>query len=297
MANINIQNCPACGSSNHNKVLTAKDCLVSGELFDIMECKDCYLCFTSPIPAENEIGNYYETDDYISHTGKGNSVINQIYRIVQYFTLQTKKKKVINFSQMRSGSILDIGCGVGKFLTTMKQSGWGIDGVEINEAARKIAENNTSSVIMNQADFFDSNQKYDVITLWHSLEHLYDLSKYLNKISTSLNTNGIILIAVPNYQSFDADYFEQDWAAYDVPRHLYHFSMKAINKLMEKYNFKLLHSKQLPFDSFYVSLLSEISVRENHNIINALFVGWKSYWQGQKDEEKGSSILYVFKKK
>ena len=179
----------------------------------------------------------------------------------------------------------------------MKQSGWKITGVEINETARKIAENNTGSVIMNQADFFGSNQKYDVITLWHSLEHLYDLSKCLNKISTSLNTNGIILIAVPNYQSFDADYFEQDWAAYDVPRHLYHFSMKAINRLMEKYNFKLLHSKQLPFDSFYVSLLSEISVRENHNIINALFVGWKSYWQGQKDKEKGSSILYVFKKK
>jgi 2-polyprenyl-3-methyl-5-hydroxy-6-metoxy-1,4-benzoquinol methylase len=297
MANINIQNCPACSSTNHQKVMTAEDYLVSNESFEIMECNDCSLRFTSPIPTDNKISNYYESDDYISHTGKGNSVINQIYRIVQYFTLWSKKKKVINFSQMRSGSILDIGCGTGKFLKTMKQSGWEIDGVEINETARRVAENNTGSAILNQADFLNSKKKYDVITLWHSLEHLYDLNKYLNRISTSLNANGVIMIAVPNYQSFDAEYYKQDWAAYDVPRHLYHFSMKAINKLMEKYNFKLIQSKQLPFDPFYVSLLSELSVREKHNILKALLVGWKSYWLGQKDTEKGSSILYVFKKK
>jgi len=295
MANIIVQNCSACGSNIIYKVLTAEDYLVSNESFEIMECNDCSLRFTSPIPAENEIGTYYESDDYISHTGKGNSIINQIYRIVQYFTLWSKKKKVIKYSQRKSGSILDIGCGTGKFLKTMKQSGWKITGVEINETARRIAKNNTCSVILSQADLFESKQKYDIITLWHSLEHLYDLKKYLNIISTSLNADGIIMVAVPNYQSFDAKYYKQDWAAYDTPRHLYHFSFEAMVKLMKKINFKLIQSKQLPFDPFYVSLLSELSVRKKHNIIKALFVGWKSYWQGQKDVEKGSSILYVFK--
>ncbi|MCJ7800972.1 MAG: class I SAM-dependent methyltransferase [Candidatus Marinimicrobia bacterium] len=296
MKNIVVQNCPACGSNNYIKVLTTTDYLVSRESFEIMECNDCSLRFTSPIPNNNEIGNYYKSDDYISHTGRGNSIINKIYRIVRYFTLHSKKKKVIKFSQNQSGSILDIGCGTGNFLKIMKQSGWKINGVEINDTARGIAKNNTGSVILNQIEFFESKQKYDVITLWHSLEHLHDLKRYLNKISISLNANGMVMIAVPNYQSFDADYFKQYWAAYEVPRHLYHFSFDAIVKLLEKFKFKLLQSVQLPFDSSYISLLSEMSVRKKQNIVKAFLVGLKSYFAGRRDTKRGSSILYVFKK-
>ncbi len=296
MTNIIIQICPACSSRNNKKIFTTSDYLVSGESFEIMECNDCSLRFTSPIPNENEIGDYYKSKEYISHTGKGNSIINQIYRIVQYFTLWSKKKKAMKFSHMKSGSILDIGCGTGKFLETMKQSGWTINGVETNDSARDIAESATGSVIFNQADFFVSKQKYDVITLWHSLEHLYDLKKYLNKISLSLNANGIIMIAVPNYQSYDAECFKQDWAAYDVPRHLYHFSFEAISKLIDKYNLKFIHSMQLPFDPFYVALVSELSVRKKQNIVKALIVGWESFIAGYNDVKKGSSILYIFKK-
>ena len=297
MEKVDIKKCPVCGSIKFNKVLTANDYLVSGVSFDIMECEKCTLRFTSLIPDENEISNYYKSDDYVSHTGKGNSIINRIYRIVQFFTLQSKKKEVIKFSKKNYGSILDIGCGTGKFLKTMKQSRWEIDGVEINETARKIAEKNTGSVILNQADFFRSKQKYDVITLWHSLEHLHKLKRYLQKISISLNANGVMMIAVPNYLSFDADYYNQDWAAYDVPRHLYHFSFDSIIKMMNNFKYRLIQSKQLPFDSFYIALLSELSVRKKHNIIKALWIGWKSYWQGRIDAKRGSSILYVFKKK
>ncbi len=296
MANIIVQNCPACGSSNYIKILTTEDYLASRESFEIVECNDCSLRFTSPIPDENEISNYYESDDYISHTGKGNSIINQIYKIVQNFTLRSKKKKVLNFSQMKSGSLLDIGCGAGKFLKIMKQSGWTVQGVEIDDSARAIAEEGVGKTIFNQNDFFNSDKKYNVITMWHSLEHLNTLTRFLEKISVSLNANGVIMIAVPNYKSFDAEYYKQDWAAYDVPRHLYHFSYGAMLKLMEKFNFKLIQSKQLPFDPFYVALLSELSVRKKRNIVKALLVGWKSYLKGRKDAEKGSSILYVFKK-
>ena len=296
MVKIVIQNCPVCGSSICHKVFTTEDYLVSGESFKIMECNDCSLRFTSPIPSENELSNYYKSDDYISHTGKGNSIINQIYRFVQYFTLRSKKKKVGKFSQKKSGSLFDIGCGTGKFLKTMKQSGWEVQGVEIDDSARKIAENNTGSVILNQADFIESKQKYDVITLWHSLEHLNTLTRFLKKISISLNANGVVMIAVPNYRSFDAEYFKQDWAAYDVPRHLYHFSFDSMLELMSGFGFELIQSKQLPFDPFYVSLLSEIAVKKKHNIIKALWIGWKSYIAGHRDTERGSSILYIFQR-
>lgn len=294
MGKIVIQNCPACGSSKYEKVLTASDYLVSSESFEIMECNDCSLRFTSPIPDRNEIGNYYESDKYISHAKRVTSIFDIVYKIVRKFTLRSKRKIVKRISPKQSGTLLDIGCGTGNFLKTMKQSGWEINGVEINDTARKIAKKNTSSVILNQADFFKSEQKYDVITLWHSLEHLNTLTRFLEKISISLNANGVVMIAVPNYQSFDAEYFKQDWAAYDVPRHLYHFSFEAIVKFMEKFKFELIQSKQLPFDPFYVALLSELSVRKKHNIIKALLVGWQSYWQGRKDAERGSSILYIF---
>ena len=295
MANIIIQNCPACGSSKYIKVFNAEDYLVSGKSFEIIQCNNCSLRFTSPIPESTEIENYYQSGNYISHTGIGNSIINKIYRIIQYFTLRSKKKNVTKFSLKKQGSILDIGCGTGKFLKILKQSGWEINGVEINDSARKLAFNNTGSIIFDQTEFIDSQQKYDVITLWHSLEHIYDLKKYLNKISKSINVSGILMIALPNYQSLDAKYYKQDWAAYDVPRHLYHFSSGAIVKLMEKFNFKLIQGQQIPFDPFYVSLLSEISVRQKQNIVKALHIGCKSYFAGRRDIKWSSSILYIFK--
>jgi len=295
MANINIQNCPACSSTNHHKVMTAEDYLVSDESFEIIECNDCSLRFTTPIPDENKISSYYESDKYISHVKRVTTIFDLVYKIVRKITLRSKYKFVERIAYKKRGTLLDIGCGTGDFLKMMKQSDWDVTGVEVNDAARQIAENNTSSVLLNQTEFFESKQKFDVITLWHSLEHLHELKKYLDKISNSLNANGIVIIAVPNYNSYDSEYYKQVWAAYDVPRHLYHFSFDAILKLMDKFNFKLIQSKQLPFDPFYVSLLSEFSVRKKYNIIKALWIGNKSYWQGRKDVKRGSSILYVFK--
>ncbi len=292
-----VQNCPACGSSKYEKILTASDYLVTGESFEIMECNDCSLRFTSPIPYENEIGKYYESDKYISHAKRVTSLFDIVYKIFRKYTLRSKQKTVERIARKKSGTLLDIGCGTGVFLKTMKKAGWEVSGVEVNAGARKLAEANTNSVILNQAEFFEGKQKYDVITLWHSLEHLNILKRVLEKISISLNANGVVMIAVPNYKSFDAEYYGQDWAAYDVPRHLYHFSFEAMKKLMEKFNFKLIQCKQLPFDPFYVALLSELSVRKKHNIINALLIGWQSYWQGWRDAKRGSSVLYVLKKK
>ncbi len=296
MEKIVVGKCPVCDSINFNKVLTTSDYLVSGESFDIVECNECTLRFTSPIPAESEIGKYYKSEKYISHTKRVTSIFDLVYRIVRKYTLRSKRKTVVQFAQKQSGTLIDIGCGTGDFLMKMKNNGWEICGVEVNQEARKLAESNTGSTIMNQKEFFQSEQKYDVITFWHSLEHLHELKTYLQKISISLNANGVAIIAVPNYNSYDAEYYQKDWSAYDAPRHLYHFSSKSMINLMGSFNFKLIHNKQMPFDPFYLALLSEMSVRKKHNIIKALWIGWKSYLKGKKDANMGSSILYVFKK-
>ena len=295
MKKIEIRSCPVCDSINFNKVVTTSDYLVTAELFDIMECNECTLRFTNPIPVESEIGKYYKSDKYISHATDTVSIFDSVYKLVRIYTLRSKRKTVEQSSQKRNGTILDIGCGTGDFLKKMKNHGWEIEGVEVTQAAQKLAEANTGSTIMNQNEFFKSEQKYDVITFWHSLEHLHELKTYLQKISISLNANGVVIIAVPNYNSYDAEYYKQDWAAYDVPRHLYHFSSDSIIKLMDQH--KLIHREQLPFDPFYVSLLSEMSARKKHNIIKALLVGLKSYWLGRKNVEMGSSVLYIFTRK
>lgn len=293
---LNIEKCPVCDSDDIFKILSATDYLVTKEQFSILECRNCTLRFTSPIPDVDNIKKYYKSDEYISHLGKGNSIINKLYKIVQKITLRSKKRKIEKIINGKVGSLLDIGCGTGDFLNKMKLSGWKVGGVEVNENARLIAEKTVGISINSPNSFLKSNEKYDVITMWHSLEHLYDLKNYVIKIDNSLNENGLLVIAVPNYQSTDAKYYKENWAAYDGPRHLYHFSYNAMEKLFFEYGYKILSYSQLPFDPFYVSLLSEISVKGNKNIIIAMCIGLKSYLQGCRDARNGSSILYILKK-
>lgn len=288
---IEIEKCPVCESDNIIKTLTAIDNLVTKDKFNIWECKECSCRFTSPIPNEREIGKYYESDEYISHSEKGTSLIDKIYKIVQKITLRSKKRKVENLFNREAGFLLDIGCGTGDFLYTMKSAGWKVAGVEVNPIARKIAEEKISTSVFSPSEFFKSNNKYNAITMWHSLEHLHNLKDYVQKIIDSLNKNGILLIAVPNYQSFDANYYKENWAAYDVPRHLYHFSFEAMEKLFDEFGFKIIEYKQLPFDPFYISMLSN----SDKKIIKALLIGLRSYLLGCRDPKKGSSILYILK--
>ena len=296
-----IKECPICNSNQFTLFKTCKDFTVSKEFFNIVSCQKCGFKFTNPRPTEETIGAYYKSDEYISHTNSKKGLINSIYQIVRKRTLK-EKVSLINSLIPNKGRILDIGCGTGYFLKACKDNGWKISGVEPDEDARKLAKTNTDQEI--NSDIFccyDRTDEFDIITTWHVVEHIHKLNESITKIKEILKSNGIFIIAVPNPDSKDADIYQENWAAYDVPRHLYHFNQKSIELLLEKFDFQLIDTKPMVFDSYYVSMLSEKNTSKEHqkgiNYFKAFTNGFKSNNWAKNNNSNYSSLIYIFRKK
>jgi len=302
--NVHYTQCPVCGSPKISPVLTATDYTVSGEKFVIWECAVCSLRFTQDVPGTDTIGNYYQSEDYISHSNTSKGFINRLYQLVRKRTLKQKRKLVCSVSGKKHGAILDVGSGTGSFVNEMKQHGWQVMGLEPDTRAREIAKNTFNSDLENIDKLFRLPPgSYDAITLWHVLEHVHDLHPYIIQVKKLLNQNGRIIIAVPNYTSFDASYYKEYWAAYDVPRHLYHFSPLAMQQLIERNEMKIIAHKPMWFDSFYVSLLSskyKNAGRENGKgktkWLIALWIGLRSNFKALNNKKRCSSVIYVISK-
>jgi 2-polyprenyl-3-methyl-5-hydroxy-6-metoxy-1,4-benzoquinol methylase len=220
--------CPACSSVNTTAVMQVKDYTVSGEMFTIHHCNDCTLRFTFPIPDEQHIPAYYKSESYISHTDTNAGIINKIYHLIRKFSLKQKKQWIENATGLHAGNILDIGCGTGAFLHMMKQAGWITTGLEPDEQARKIATVKYHISPLSSEELYHLPlHSFHAITLWHVLEHVHDLHTYLEQIHQLLHPQGKLFLAIPNYTSLDAEKYKNYWAAYDVPRQLYHFSPTA----------------------------------------------------------------------
>lgn len=294
MTIIHHTSCPACNSGNIREVFTVKDHTVSGYLFPIWECSDCQLRFTQDIPDENFIGEFYKSEEYISHTDKAPGLINRIYRIVRKKTLRGKRKLVNRLTGLTKGELLDIGSGTGAFVNEMMKNGWKVTGLEPDPDARKVAKQ-SYDLKLEHTDQLKTmtNESFDAITLWHVLEHVHDLHQYLEKLRNLIKKDGRIFIAVPNYRSMDSAIYQDNWAAYDVPRHLYHFSPASMKKLLEKHQLKLLHQKPMWFDSFYISMLSSRYRKGRTNLPAAIINGMRSNLKAMRDKEFCSSIIYV----
>jgi 2-polyprenyl-3-methyl-5-hydroxy-6-metoxy-1,4-benzoquinol methylase len=236
--------------------------------------------------------SYYESDDYISHTDGKRSLFEKIYHVVKNIALQNKLR-LIN-SQSLKGNLLDIGAGTGDFLVVAKNNGWKITGIEPGEKPKAIAVNKGVSFANDLSEL--ENNSFDIITMWHVLEHVPNLEFQIKELKRLLKPNGTILIAVPNFNSFDANYYGKFWAAFDVPRHLWHFSKTAVDKLFSKENLQLIQVVPMKFDSFYVSLLSEKYKNGKMNFLKAFWIGWKSNRYGSRNNEY-SSHIYVIKNK
>ncbi|MBA6151953.1 class I SAM-dependent methyltransferase [Gelidibacter gilvus] len=249
---------------------------------------------TFPQPSESKLPEYYKSEDYISHTDAKRNVFEKLYHLVKGIALK-RKLKLINSVSQESKSVLDVGCGTGDFLQVALKAGWAITGIEPNEQARAIANKKTNHSVFETEQLFKFEaNRFDVITLWHVLEHLPELEAHFDLFNKLLKPDGVLIIAVPNYKSFDANLYKQFWAAYDVPRHLWHFSQTSIKKLAHKVNMTLLSTKPMLFDAFYVSLLSEKYKSGSMNYIKGFWNGFRSNLKARSSGEY-SSLIYVIK--
>lgn len=279
--------------SNQQPFLTVQDHSVSQEIFNLYYDSNLDMLVTHPQPSLDQLGKYYESDDYISHTDSKRSLFEKAYHVVKGIALKNKLN-LINLEQSSKGAILDIGAGTGDFLAVAKQNGWSTTGIEPSPKAKSIATTKGISFVENTTDL--ANHSFDVITMWHVLEHVPDLDFQIKELKRLLKPSGTLIVAVPNFKSFDAKHYGKFWAAYDVPIHFWHFSKKAIELLFAKENMKLKKVLPMKFDSFYVSLLSEKYKNGKMNFIKAFFIGLKSNLKAVSSKEY-SSHIYVLKNK
>ena len=276
--------------SNTKHFLNVKDYSVSQEIFELLYKEDLDMLITNPQPTLEKLPSYYESVNYISHTDGNKSLFEKMYQFVKSIALKNKLK-LIN-SQSEKGKILDIGAGVGDFLADAKNDGWETFGTEPSDKAKAIAIKKGVSFVDNLSQL--ENNSFDIITMWHVLEHVPELENQISELKRLLKPSGTILIAVPNFNSFDANYYGKFWAAFDIPIHFWHFSKTAIKKLFADQNLDLVKVLPMKFDSFYVSLLSEKYKSGKMNYFKAFYIGLKSNWYGNKNLEY-SSHIYVIK--
>ncbi|QYJ69027.1 class I SAM-dependent methyltransferase [Flavobacterium litorale] len=277
--------------TNANIYCTVKDHSVSGETFDLLCNEELQLLKTHPQPSASDLGRYYESDDYISHTDGKRSLFEKLYHTVKQKALRDKIKLVQQFKPQK-GKLLDIGAGTGDFLLAAKQSGWDITGIEPSQKAKNIAQNKGVVFTDDLASIPDAS--LDALTLWHVLEHVPDVAKQITELKRIIKPDGVIVVAVPNFKSYDAKYYGTYWAAYDVPRHLWHFSKTAIKKLFGMQGMQVVKIRPMLFDSFYVSLLSEKYKTGKMNFVKGFWVGLKSNIKGKQNSEY-SSHIYIIK--
>lgn len=291
-----VEECPICQQAEFSNYVICTDHLVTDESFAIVKCNNCDLKFTNPRPTQENIHKYYESPEYDSHKRKGQGITDGLYNLARKYALNGKLN-LINSLQNKKGKLLDVGCGTGIFLYACKNDGWHIVGVENNEKAREIAKSITSASVLESLDQIEQKKEFEIITLWHVLEHLHDLRGSLIKLRDVLQQDGFLIIAVPNCDSWDADNYKEMWAAYDVPRHLYHFNQLTINKLAKVCKFRVNQIVPMKLDAFYVSLLSEKYIHGKNRFLRAFTSGLKSNRWAKKNQNNYSSLIYILSKK
>lgn len=278
--------------------MTVTDFSVSKESFELIKCGGCGLVFTQDIPAASEISRYYRAVQYISHSDTDRGVINKLYHIVRGRTIQKKRNLVRKYTGLKNGTLLDIGSGTGSFLSGMKAAGWDISGVEPDEIARQnsMEFHGITAIDPSEAGRF-KDHSFDAVTMWHVLEHVHQLKEQIQQIDRLIGEKGVVFIAVPNNISYDARYYGVHWAAWDVPRHLYHFNPESMRFLWNQYDFEFIDIRPMWYDSFYVSMLSEKYRSGRTRIVHPFCIGLISNIKVLFNVERCSSLVYVIRKK
>ena len=288
---------PYQNKENLKPFLKCIDHTVSRETFSLFRDPETDLLITFPRPNETDLPSYYESEEYISHTDSNRTLMDKAYQLIKTYSLK-RKLKLINKLSTSRGHILDIGCGTGDLLSVCEKDGWQISGTEPNQKARELAlkKIDSSDSIKEDLNEFSGNGSFNIISMWHVLEHVPNLLEYIEKLKALLTANGYLIVAVPNFKSYDAGHYKEFWAAYDVPRHLWHFSEKSIRHIFGQQDFEIVNTMPLIFDSFYVSLLSEKYKTGKSNLFSAFKTGLISNLKARRTEEF-SSRIYILKKR
>lgn len=290
--------CPLCSTADISQYLQCTDHFVSKEKFELYRCSACGFVFTNNYPEADSIGMYYESDEYISHSDTSEGFINKIYRFARNIMLRRKTAIVTNVTKLKVGNLLDIGSGTGYFASAMKSAGWNVRGIEINAKAREFSKKMSGLDVISPDEIASlEKESFDAITLWHVLEHFHDPFTYASDIISLLKPGGFCIVALPNSSSFDAAHYKEFWAAYDVPRHLWHFNPDTFRIFSEKTGFRTIKLLTLPLDVFYISLLSERYKGTKFpfpvGIARAKFFTFGSFF----NRKRSSSMIYILQKR
>lgn len=285
--------CPWCGSNKAQINLWLKDEFLTKKDFHICECLNCGLLYTMPRPSKEKIGAYYKSDEYYSHQENKKGFVPRLYEAIKKINLKHKFR--LASRDLPVGKLLDIGCGVGDFLHIAEHNGWQCTGVEPSEEAREIARQRIKGDLLYSEDLNHlPDQSFDLITMWHVLEHVDDLKWQVAQLQRLIKPNGRIVIAVPNYRSYDGRFYNAYWAAYDVPRHLNHFNRTVITKIFKTSGLSLVSMDKLVWDAYYISFMSEQYKHHFMPLVRGVFRGLVSNAKARRSGE-WSSLVYVFR--
>lgn len=285
--------CPWCGSNKAQINLWLKDEFLTKKDFHICECLNCGLLYTMPRPSKEKIGAYYKSDEYYSHQENKKGFVPRLYEAIKKINLKHKFR--LASRDLPVGKLLDIGCGVGDFLHVAENKGWQCTGVEPSEEAREIARQRIKGDLLYSEDLEQlPDQSFDLITMWHVLEHVDDLKWQVAQLQRLIKPNGRIVIAVPNYRSYDGRFYNAYWAAYDVPRHLNHFNKTVITKIFKTSGLSLVSMDKLVWDAYYISFMSEQYKHHFMPLVRGVFRGLVSNAKARRSGE-WSSLVYVFR--
>lgn len=291
---VNINSCPVCGAESFSDYLELKDFFLTKETFKLQQCGSCGFVFTNPRPDDQSLPKYYDSPDYLSHHSHSFSFIHLVYQRLRKMNIKNKFTLVHRYASR--GSLLDIGCGTGELLHYFQKKKWDVKGIEPSAQPREFAIKNYGLDIKDESGLKElPENSFDVITMWHVLEHVAGLDERIIEIFKLLKTSGKVVIALPNLNSWDALHYGKYWAAYDVPRHLYHFSKRTIVPLLEKHQFHFLQSFPLKMDAYFISLLSEKYLSNRYPYLEAVRNGYQSNAHARNSGEY-SSMIYVFQK-
>lgn len=297
MTRIKINSCSACLSEDVTKIMDVKDHSISGESFSLAQCNKCGFRFTEDPPSEADCGPYYQSEDYVSHSDTSEGFIFKVYHWVRNVMLGRKYALLKSLSAAKT--LLDVGSGTGYFPDFMQKKGYKVTGIEVDDKARNYSKDKFGLTVYSPTYLKENKLEgtFGYITLWHVLEHLYRPDEYMQLFHKYLDPNGYLIIAVPNHLSHDAKVYQGYWAAYDVPRHLWHFHPGALHELAERNGFKIIKKESMPFDPFYNAMLSEKYQGKSLGLLRGGWTGLIALFKGWSDINQASSVIYVMTKK